>query len=251
MLQQCVIKYGVFDQCEGVDCRVVIEGGVYYWQVFMKCFKCLGVNVVFDGWKKDFFSFYYFVGDDDFLWVEQVNGDGDCFFEVVFYVFNYFVGQGIVFVGCFVDSFDCVVIWCQMVLVVLFQQVVNLLFNGGIGCDGFQIVEVVVVVVFVQWVDLNMVNFVNVVVVVDKNVFVGDNFCFGIVVYVYQNGVFVILVCVKIVFGQCQVVDIVVNKVGNVEVFFQCFDQVLVFYCNMWYIVDYVVFWVDEVWQDY
>lgn len=96
-----------------------------------------------------------------------------------------------------------------------------------------------------------MVNFIDVVVVVNKNVFVRDNFGFGFVMDMYQNGVFVILICIEVVFCQCQIVDIVINEIGYFKMFFQSFYQFLVFYLNMWYVMNFVVVWVNKFWQDY
>lgn len=96
-----------------------------------------------------------------------------------------------------------------------------------------------------------MVNFIDVVVVVNKNVFVRDNFGFGFVMDMYQNGVFVILICIEVVFCQCQIMDIVTNEIGHFKMFFQSFYQFLVFYLNMWYVMNFVVVWVNKFWQDY
>lgn len=96
-----------------------------------------------------------------------------------------------------------------------------------------------------------MVNFIDVVVVVNKNVFVRDNFGFGFVMDMYQNGVFVILICIEVVFCQCQIMDIVINEIGYFKMFFQSFYQFLVFYLNMWYVMNFVVVWVNKFWQDY
>ena len=136
----------------------MIEGGAHHRQVLTKRLKRLGVNAAFDGRKKDLFSFHYFAGDDDFLWVEQVNGDGDRFPEVAPHVLNHLAGQGIALVGRFADSFDRAVIRRQTALVALLQQVANPLFNGGIGRDGLQTAEVAAVAAFAQRVDLNMAN---------------------------------------------------------------------------------------------
>lgn len=96
-----------------------------------------------------------------------------------------------------------------------------------------------------------MVNFIDVVVAVNKNVFVRDNFGFGFVMDMYQNGVFVILICIEVVFCQRQIMDIVINEIGYFKMFFQSFYQFLVFYLNMRYVMNFVVVWVNKFWQDY
>lgn len=45
--------------------------------------------------------------------------------------------------------------------------------------------------------------------------------------------------------------DIVINEIGYFKMFFQCFYQFLVFYLNMWYVMNFVVVWVNKFRQDY
>ena len=134
----------------------MIEGGAHHRQVLTKRLQRLGVNAALNGREQHFLGFHNFAGDDDFLRIEQVDGDGDRFSEVTPYVLDHLAGQGIALVGRFADGFDRAVIEGQAALVALVQQMANAMFDGGVRRDGLQAAEVAAVAAFTQRIDLNL-----------------------------------------------------------------------------------------------
>ena len=124
------------------------------------------------------------------------------------------------------------------------------MFDRGVGRNGFQTAEITAVTALTQRLNLNMTNLTDVAIATDENAAIGNNSRAGSAVHSHQNGVFAILACPEIVLSQRQAANIVTNKAGNFEAFFERFDQSPVFDLNVWHIADDAAFRIDKAWQD-
>ncbi|MNI66010.1 hypothetical protein D3C73_1215500 [compost metagenome] len=122
--------------------------------------------------------------------------------------------------------------------------------DGRVGRDSFQTTKVTAVAALAQRLYLNMANLANVAVTANKNASIGDYPGTGSAMHSHQNGVFAVLTCPEIVLGKCQTTDIVTNKAGHLEPFFQRLDQPPVFNLNMRHIANDATFRVNQAWQN-
>lgn len=97
----------------------------------------------------------------------------------------------------------------------------------------------------------DVTNLANVAVTTNKNSPVRDDSGACSAVDAHQNGVFAILTCTKVVLCQRQTADIVTDKTGDEEPFFQCLNQSPVLHLNMRHIVDLAAFRIDKPRQNH
>ena len=119
MLEQNTVEHGAFYQRKSADCRAVIQLRTYHRQISTKRLQRLGINAAFNSREQHFIGFGDFSGNNNFLRVKQVDGNGDGFAQMTTNLLNHFRRQAIAFVRSFADSFDGTVVQRHAALVAL------------------------------------------------------------------------------------------------------------------------------------